>query len=64
MIDAELLREFERLIAEGGVDISGHVELEYRYNCDRGHHKWKKYTGFTEIYDYCDLCDIKIRNTW
>jgi hypothetical protein len=22
-------------------------------------HKWKTYTGFTRVYDYCELCDAK-----
>ena len=55
----KLLREFERLVAEGGVDVSGHIELEHRYNCDRGFHKWKLYDGFREKYHFCELCDIK-----
>ena len=61
--DPELLKEFERLVAEGGVDVSGHhVELEPRYDCKKGDHKWLPYNGFRERYDYCDLCDIKIRS--
>jgi hypothetical protein len=23
------------------------------------HHKWRHYTGFHEVYDYCENCDIK-----
>jgi len=29
-------------------------------NCS---HKWKLYNGFTESYEYCELCDKK-RNLW
>lgn len=26
---------------------------------DEHHHSWKHYVGFTDIYDYCQTCDIK-----
>ena len=55
--DLDLLKEFERLVSEGGTSLE--IELESRYNCDRGHHKWLLYNGFREKYHYCDLCDLK-----
>lgn len=30
--------------------------VETSEHCD---HKWKKYTGLRDIFDYCDLCGIK-----
>lgn len=52
----DLSKEFDRLIAEGGV---AKVELEPRYDCSKGNHKWLLYNGFRERYHYCDLCDLK-----
>jgi len=52
----DLVKEFDRLVAEGG---AAKVELEPRYNCERGNHKWKLYIGFSDKYHYCELCDLK-----
>ncbi len=59
ILDLDLIKEFERLIAEGGADVSGHMVLDIYYNCNQGYHKWKCYEGFTDKYLYCELCDLK-----
>lgn len=58
-IELELVKEFERLVQEGGIDATGNIILEDRYNCSKGFHKWKLYVGFTNKYHYCELCDLK-----
>jgi len=58
IVDLDLIKEFERLLAEGGNPCAD-IELEPRYNCDQGYHQWKKYVGFTAVYHYCLLCDLK-----
>jgi hypothetical protein len=59
-IDFDLLKEFDRLLKESETRASTkEVELEPRYNCDRGFHKWLPYIGFRDRYYYCDLCNTK-----
>lgn len=57
-IEFDLVKEFERLVQEGGKDLPA-VELEPRYNCKGGFHKMLWYHGFREKYHYCALCDHK-----
>lgn len=58
-----LLREFERLVAEGGKDFapSAPVAEQYKYyNCANNAHKWKWYVGaHMDKFWYCELCDLK-----
>ena len=59
-VDLDLLKEFERLVAEGGSYPCNEVELQPRYNCNSGYHDWKWYVGLhMERYWFCQLCDIK-----
>ena len=59
----ELLKEFERLVSEGGIATYNsypYIDLEPRYSCEHGLHKWKWYVGFLlEQYYFCELCDKK-----
>lgn len=61
----DLLKEFDRLVAEGGYDPSNYnaVDIEYQYSCTRGVHKWVWYKGFhLEQYWFCELCPVKDLN--
>lgn len=57
--ELDLVREFERLVSEGGKELD--ITLELRYDCNKGIHKWKWYNGFTDRFHYCDLCPAKDR---
>jgi hypothetical protein len=56
---SDLLKEFERLVEEGGKEQL--IELETRYDCTKGLHKWQKYLGYSDKYDFCEICDLKRR---
>ena len=59
--DLELLAEFNRLVAEGGIDLSNQIRADYQYyNCATGNHKWRWYVGaHMDKYWFCELCDLK-----
>jgi hypothetical protein len=60
-IELDLLKEFDRLVKEGEAH-AGHneIELEFRYDCTRGFHKWRWYEGLKlDRFYFCELCDTK-----
>jgi hypothetical protein len=61
--ELDLVKEFERLVSEGGRSEppTYEVTLEPRYNCEKGYHKWAWYNGFTDCFYHCTMCPAKDR---
>jgi hypothetical protein len=56
----ELMKEYERLIGEGGLVLDISPAADYVYKCNQGIHKWKWYVGaHMDKFWFCELCDFK-----
>jgi hypothetical protein len=54
--DQLLLFDWDKLVADPSSAVSGRDWLPDNSTC---RHEWAPYTGFTESYWYCKLCDKK-----
>lgn len=55
----EGVKELEKILSLQKNNFKNKYEAAlYESTCQ---HQWKKYEGFTEIYDYCEKCDLKRR---
>jgi len=62
---AEVAKAFKvpesREVRIQGILDDGHVEYKREYNCPvvakSCDHKWKNYTGLSEQFEYCEICD-------